>query len=57
VGDQVEQCDELAYLEIPNFSGQAGTRIDVAVGEHVVSKPVRLEVHLIVKLVYVHVTS
>jgi len=46
VGNQVEQCDEFAYLEIPNFSGQGGMRIDVTVGEQVVSEPDRLPVWL-----------
>src|SRR5690349_1728744 len=56
-GNQIEYRYQLARLEIVDLSGQTGMPIDLTVVAYVLGETSRLESHLVVELIYVHVTS
>ena len=56
MGYQIEYRNEFTRFKIVDLARQPGTRIQVAVAAYMLSETLRFDVHLMVQLIYVHVT-
>jgi hypothetical protein len=56
MGYQIEYRNEFTRFKIVDFARQPGTRIQVGITAYMLSETLRFDVHLMVQLIYVHVT-